>query len=56
VNVPLRESDPDVSLDLQAVLNRVYAEGRFESINYTKPLDPPLSPADAEWVVSLISR
>lgn len=37
--VPLRDPDPDVPLDLQAGLNTVYDEARYElTINYQSPL------------------
>lgn len=55
IGVPLREGDAPVSLDMQHVLDRVYEDGPFESIDYSEPCDPPLSPADAEWSASLVA-
>lgn len=53
--MPLRETDQDVKLDLQAIVNRVYVDGAFASINYARPLNPPLSQTDAQWVAEQIA-
>jgi hypothetical protein len=37
-------------------MNRVYADGAFESMNYSKPLVPPLRGNDAEWAAELIAN
>ncbi len=55
VLIPLRDVDDDVQLNLQEVFDRVYSEGRFSSVNYSKPLVPSLSPADAEWAAGLVA-
>ena len=55
IAVPLRTGDADVSLDLQAVLDRVYDEGPFDNVDYTRPPDPPLSDADAAWAAGLVA-
>ncbi len=55
IAVPLRPSDADVPLDLQAALARVYDEGPFDSIDYSSPCEPPLSPADVEWAAGLVA-
>jgi Protein of unknown function (DUF4058) len=50
VPVPLAAGDPDVSLDLQAALNTVYDALNYDlSVDYTRPLEVPLSAAEAEW-------
>lgn len=54
INIPLRENDRPVPLDLQQVLDRVYEDGPFESIDYSRPCEPPLEPGDAEWAGQLI--
>lgn len=50
IGIPLRGTDPDVPLDLSAVLDEVYDGGAYDlSIEYAQPPDPPLQPADARW-------
>ena len=48
--IPLRATDRDVALDLQALLDRAYESGRYDSIDYTRPCDPSLLPDDAAWL------
>lgn len=51
IPVPLAGADPDVLLDLQIAVNRVYREGPYRrAVDYTRPPHPPLSEADAAWV------
>jgi hypothetical protein len=51
IPVPLLDSDPDLSLDLQPLIERIYGVGRYdERIDYTRTLAPPLSNDDAAWV------
>jgi len=49
IRVPLRHTDPDVPLDIQALVNRCYATGRYWKLDYAGPLSPPLSAEDDEW-------
>ncbi len=53
--VPLAGDDPDVRLDLQAVLNQTYEAGRYrDRINYDTPCVPPLRPEDQTWAEGLL--
>lgn len=55
MRVPLKEPDPDVILDLQAVLNRCYDNGGYaDLIDYRRPPSAPLSPEEAAWVDGLL--
>jgi hypothetical protein len=56
VAVPLLEPDPDVPLELSAVVASVYERGAYEAqIDYRElPPPPPLSPEEAEWVEQLL--
>jgi len=55
IPVPLAGADPDVTLDLQAVLNMVYDRARYDySLDYERPVEPPLSEADAAWAQELL--
>ena len=50
IRIPLRRTDPDALLDLQAILDAAYDDGGYDSINYKRPLDPALSEADEKWM------
>jgi uncharacterized protein DUF4058 len=51
IPVPLVENDPEATLDLQAVFNTVYDRAGYDySLNYRRPVEPPLSEADATWI------
>lgn len=55
VAVPLRWSEGDVVLDVQAALNRLYDARRFEGrIDYEVEPIPPLSPEDAAWADEIL--
>jgi hypothetical protein len=53
--IPLRPTDPDVILDLQAVVDQTYDRGRYDDIDYRRPLSPPLIPADATWAQGIVA-
>jgi hypothetical protein len=54
--VPLRHPDPDVVLNLTAVLRQVYRNARYDlQVDYRNPPPPPeLSPEDAAWLDALL--
>ena len=55
IRVPLRETDPDAALDLQAVLDQAYRNGGYsDDIDYRHPCRPPLDPDDAAWADQLL--
>jgi hypothetical protein len=54
IRVPLRETDRDVPLDLQALIDQCYRNGRYDGLNYRDKLDPPLDPEDAAWADQLL--
>jgi hypothetical protein len=55
IGIPLRAADPDVMLDLQPLIRRVYRNGRLP-IDYSRPCDPPLEGADAEWAGQILGN
>ena len=56
IRVPLRGGDADAVIDLQAALNDVYHVSRFDlEVDYSAPLNPPLSPDDAAWAAERIA-
>jgi hypothetical protein len=54
IPVPLRENESDVMLDLQVLLERIYAAGGHDDIDYRAAPDPPLDTADAAWADDLL--
>ena len=49
IPVPLRASDPDASVDLQAVLHRAYDAAGYEVYIYLGSPRPALRSEDADW-------
>jgi hypothetical protein len=49
IPVPLTPPDPDVPLDLQELLHRVYDAAGYAKYIYNEAPQPPLLPADAAW-------
>ena len=57
VRVPLRETDEDAPLDLQALVDQCYRNGDYEDdIDYQVDPDPPLSAEDARWADGLLRQ
>jgi hypothetical protein len=54
IRIPLRASDEDVPLDLQALVDQCYLNGRYQTINYQVDPDPPLTGGDAAWADALL--
>lgn len=54
IRIPLRESDNDVPLDLQALIGKCYENGGYDTIDYG--IDPrvPLADDDAHWANALL--
>jgi hypothetical protein len=57
IPIPLRETDSDVGLQLQPLIDKIYEEGGHDDIDYrNEPPPPPLSKADAQWAVDLVAE
>jgi Protein of unknown function (DUF4058) len=57
--IPLREPDPDILIDLAALVTRVYDLGRYaRTLRHDSPLaeTSPLAPEDRDWVESIVRR
>lgn len=54
VPVPLRQGESDIALELQPLVDRVYAAGGHDDIDYRQPADPPLEGEDAQWAGQLL--
>jgi hypothetical protein len=51
LRVPLAPSDADVRIELQPLVDEIYARSRYyQHIDYQKPLRPPLNRTDAAWL------
>jgi hypothetical protein len=56
IRIPLRSTDQDVPLDLQALIDQCYRNGGYdEDIDYQRELDPPLAADDAGWAHELVN-
>jgi hypothetical protein len=56
ISIPLRPSDVDAVLDLQSLVERAYANGRYRRfIDYRRALDSPLAPDDQAWAAKLLA-
>jgi hypothetical protein len=57
ISIPLRQHDPQVRLDLQAILDRTYSSGRYHRrLDYSRLCDPPLEGDEASWADELLRR
>jgi hypothetical protein len=54
IPIPLRQTDSDARLNLQALIELCYQNGRYDDIDYSEDPDPPLEGHDAEWADSLL--
>jgi hypothetical protein len=55
IQVPMRETDSDIALPLQTLLDRAYDNGGYENdIDYEVEADPPLEGEAASWVDALL--
>jgi hypothetical protein len=57
IRIPLRETDQDIRLDLQAILDMAYRKGRYHlTIDYGRPPDPPLPRGEVRWARTLVKQ
>ena len=56
IPIPLRPTDENATLDLQSLLDQVYRNGRYASLDYTKPCDPQIEGDDAAWAEELLKQ
>jgi len=54
IGIPLRETDPDVVLDLQPLIDQCHERGRYHMLDYRVDPEPPLSATDASWMNYLL--
>ncbi|MGO8746646.1 MAG: DUF4058 family protein [Thermoguttaceae bacterium] len=57
IPVPLADDDPDVPLDLQAAFTTTYDRAGYDyALDYHLPIEPPIDPATADWVRSVLPQ
>ncbi|MFI5378484.1 MAG: DUF4058 family protein [Tepidisphaerales bacterium] len=56
VSIPLRQTDKEVALQLQPLIERVYIGGGHDDIDYNRPLSTPLSREDEAWADALLRQ
>ncbi|MBI1900397.1 MAG: DUF4058 family protein [Planctomycetia bacterium] len=56
IPIPLKKGDPDVFVDLQAALKTADDRAEYDlTLNYDRPLAPPLSDEDAAWMKTVLA-
>ena len=56
VSIPLRQTDKEVVLELQPLIERVYIGSGHDDIDYNISLSTPLSRADEAWADALLRQ
>lgn len=54
IPIPLKGDFPDATLDLSAIIHRVYDAAGYEDYLYESQPEPPLEGADLEWAQTFI--
>ncbi len=54
IAIPLRPHDRDVVLELQPIIDDCYRDGRYHTIDYKRPLNPPLTVDEQRWFESML--
>jgi hypothetical protein len=57
LSIPLAAPDPDINLELQPLVDAVYARSHYDrDIEYRRPLVPPLSPSELDWLEQRLTQ
>jgi hypothetical protein len=54
IRIPLRPTDQDARLNLQALIQKCYENGNYDDIDYHNEPRPALSDVDAPWAAALL--
>jgi hypothetical protein len=55
ISIPLREGESKPTLNLQAMIHRIYDAGQYRLFIYDSDPEPPLSATDAAWAAQVLS-
>jgi hypothetical protein len=55
IPIPLRPGEAEPTLDIQAILHRIYDAAGYAMFLYRTDPDPPLSSADAVWAAQILN-
>ncbi len=56
IRVPLRESDQDVVLAMQPLVDLCFENGGYAGLDFSRDPEPPLATADAQWLDDCLRR
>lgn len=56
IAIPLRPQDRDVVLELQPIIDACYRDGRYHTIKYDQPINPPFTAEELRWVEGILRR
>jgi hypothetical protein len=56
ISIPLRESDADVVLELQPLVDQCFEDGGYAILDVSRDPEPPLAAADAQWLHECLQR
>ena len=57
IPIPLRPNEAEATLDLQVLIEQAYRNGAYgDELDYSKPCQPPLEGAEAQWAKELLLR
>jgi Protein of unknown function (DUF4058) len=54
IRIPLRQTDSDLPLNLQTLIDQCYQNGRYHTVNYQRDPIPPLTGDDPAWADGLL--
>lgn len=55
IKIPLRPQDAPAKLNLQELIDKAYAMGRYDRIDYSKPCAPPFIGPEVEWAEQILA-
>jgi hypothetical protein len=56
IRIPLRQTDKDAHLNLQALIAQAYENGRYHAIDYRTAAEPPLEGPDMIWADQMLHQ